>query len=267
MRVRDLVNRFLKFAPAKIAVKGDPIGLQIGSLDAPVHKIMTTLDVRPRTVDEAIKKHVDFIFAHHPVMFHPAHNLDLSVPQNEMYAQIIRHHITVYAAHSNLDSANGGMNDWLAKRIHLHDVKGLVPMYHDDQHSYYMGRVGNLSQPISVMGFAKKCKKYFNVSGLRLITLHPDRKIQRVAILGGSGDDFYHDALRTKAQLYVTGDVYYHTAHDMLANGLSVVDPGHHIEAICIPHLAKLFDQWNHQYGWNVKVVESKVNTDPFTFI
>ena len=135
MNGRDLVDRFVKFAPAKIAVKGDPIGLQIGSLDTPIHKIMTTLDVRPEVVDEAVRRHVDFIFAHHPVMFHPAKNLDFANPQNRMYAKIIKHHITVYAAHRNLDSASGGMNDWLAARLRLRRTQGLVPMYHDRHRS------------------------------------------------------------------------------------------------------------------------------------
>ena len=267
MKAKELVIRFLKFAPVQIAVKGDPIGLQLGSLDAPVHKIMTTLDVRPKVVDEAIRRHVDFIFAHHPVMFHPARNLDLSVPQNRMYAKILRHHITVYAAHSNLDSANGGMNDWLADRIHLRNVQGLVPMGHYHHHSYFMGRIGTLKQPVSVLKFAKQCKRDFHVGGLRLVTQQPQKLIQRVAILGGSGDEFYPDAVKKGAQVYVTGDVYYHTAHDMLAHGLSVVDPGHHIEAICIQHLAQLFEKWNRRYQWNVQIVTSDVNTDPFTFI
>ena len=267
MNGRDLVDRFVKFAPAKIAVKGDPIGLQIGSLDTPIHKIMTTLDVRPEVVDEAVRRHVDFIFAHHPVMFHPAKNLDFANPQNRMYAKIIKHHITVYAAHSNLDSASGGMNDWLAARLRLRRTQGLVPMYHDQHRSYYMGRVGYLSKSMTVLMLARLCKKRFHVKGLRLVSHHLNQRIRKVAILGGSGDDFYPYVLKHHADVYITGDVYYHTAHDMLANGLSVIDPGHHIEAICISHLAKLFKQWRQQRGWKVEIVTSKVNTDPFIFL
>ncbi len=267
MRVNDLIQRFLKFAPAKIAVKGDPIGLQLGSLAAPVHRVMTTLDVRPEVVDEAIQKHVDLIFAHHPAMFHPVHSFNLAVPQNQMYAKILAHHINVYAAHSNLDSANGGMNDWLAAQIHLTRVQGLVPAYRDARASYSMGRVGELPHPVSVIQFAERCKKIFNVQGLRLVSQHPHQQIHRVAILGGSGDQFYPEALRNHAQVYVTGDVYYHTAHGMLANGLSVIDPGHHIEAICIPRLAQLFQKWSRQFHWPIQVIQSQVNTDPFTFL
>ena len=81
------------------------------------------------------------------------------------------------------------------------------------------------------------------MAGLRLIN-HPDdgrKEIHRVAVLGGAGQDFYADAVRMGADVYVTGDVSYHFAHDMLANHLTVVDPGHHIEAVCEYQLAELF--------------------------
>ncbi len=79
MKAKELVEQFEKFAPKKLAMQTDPAGLQIGSLDSDIHKVMTTLDVRPEVVDEAIENNVDFIFAHHPVMFRPAKNLDLSI--------------------------------------------------------------------------------------------------------------------------------------------------------------------------------------------
>jgi len=96
---------------------------------------------------------------------------------------------------------------------------------------------------------------------------NPDELIQRVAVLGGDGGKFYPEALKQGAQVYVTGDVYYHTAHDMLAAGLSVVDPGHHIESICQPYLTALFKQWQVENNWSLEVVASTLNTDPFTFI
>ncbi|MGF7436543.1 Nif3-like dinuclear metal center hexameric protein [Lentilactobacillus senioris] len=367
MKVKTLVDRFEKFAPKKIAEKNDPVGLQIGSLDADVHKVMVTLDVRPEVVDEAIEKGVDFIFAHHPVMFRPAKNLDLSDPQNAMYAKIIANHITVYAAHTNLDSANGGLNDWLAETLGLEETTGLVPgvveqvylltvqtpkvyseairmsledaggklqlpdqdgytfqwdgttrlttasnsslpqtsssqndtriefevpesnltavmmalkdvfpgdnpiyrlvKLEDSRLQYYMGRIGNLPESMTVLEFANKCKQDFNVAGLRVIAANLDQKVQRVAILGGDGGKFFRLAQQQGADVYVTGDVYYHTGHDMLASGLPVVDPGHHIEQIVKPKLTQLFIEWAIQSNWSIEVIASTINTDPFTFI
>lgn len=367
MKVKTLVDRFEQFAPKKIAEKKDPVGLQIGSLNAEISKVMVTLDVRPEVVDEAIANGVDFIFAHHPVMFHPARNLDLSDPQNAMYAKLISNHINVYAAHTNLDSANGGLNDWLAEALGLVDCSGLVPgtvepiyllsvqtpkiyseairmsledaggklqlpdqdgytfqwdgtsrltsaansalpqtsnsqndtriefevpaanltavmlalkdvfpgdnpiyrlvKLEDSRLQYFMGRIGTLSEPMSVLDFAEYCKQVFRVDGLRLIATDSSKMIQKVAVLGGDGGKFFHLAQQKGADVYVTGDVYYHTAHDMLAAGLPVVDPGHHIEQIVKPKLTELFTDWKNQYNWPIEVIASAINTDPFTFI
>lgn len=341
MLASELIQRFEQFAPLKLKWDRDPSGLQIGDPNQEIHKVLVTLDVRPEVVDEAIATGADMIFAHHPVMFRPANNLDYQDPQKAMYAKIAAHHILVYAAHTNLDSTDGGMNDWLATALKLQQVTGLVAGYHADAakmtviaptdrveavqdyltktaggrldryafnsgeqftvdllqdavasaiagvnqivpaaqwdyqvqplltggHQYTMGRIGNLAQPMTVRAFAEQCKTTFDVSGLRLVSQNPDELIQRVAVLGGDGGKFYPEALKQGAQVYVTGDVYYHTAHDMLAAGLSVVDPGHHIESICQPYLTALFKQWQVENNWSLEVVASTLNTDPFTFI
>lgn len=267
----QLISRFEQFASPQLAEKWDHVGLQIGNPDQPIKRLMTTLDVRPETVAEALDKRVDFIFAHHPIMFRPAKDLDTRNPQNQMYAQLLAHHITVYAAHTNLDSANGGMNDWLADLLQLQARRLLVPAGIDpvSGEAVGMGRVGELLEPKTPTEFAQDCLKIFQLSGLRLI-INPvdhERLIKRVAILGGSGQEFYQQALAAGADAYITGDVSYHFAHDMQANHLVVVDPGHHIEVVAAHQLAELLTNWRQENDWDFTIMESQVNTEPFTFV
>ena len=184
----QLIARFEKFANPQLAEKWDHVGLQIGNPDLPITRLMTTLDVRPEVVDEAIEQNVDFIFAHHPIMFHPAKNLDTRDPQNAMYAKLLANNITVYAAHTNLDTANGGMNDWLADQLHLTNTVPLVPAENDPTSGELvgMGRVGELAEPLTPQKFAKYCMDVFGIRGLRLIVnpLDQEREIKRVAVLG-----------------------------------------------------------------------------------
>ena len=91
----ELINRFEQFASPQLAESWDHVGLQIGNPDRPIQKLMTTLDVRPEIVREAIDQQVDFIFAHHPIMFKPATDLDVRNPQNQMYADLLSHQITI----------------------------------------------------------------------------------------------------------------------------------------------------------------------------
>lgn len=372
VRVKDFIRRFEQFAPQYLAESGDPVGMQLGSTEQTIHRVLVTLDVRPEVVKEAIAKKIDFIFAHHPVIFRPAKNLVTDDPQNAMYAELLRHHIAVYAAHTNLDSANGGMNDWLAQQLQLKNVQILQPNYqrkikklatyvpeanangmrqalaaagagqlgdysaasfsyagtgrftpntgakpfigqidqaeavaetkvevvfpealtnavlaamfqtHPYEEPAYdlftldnasgeqfgIGRVGEPQQAMTIREFAKFTQDAFAVQGLRLVTQHPDELVKRVAVLGGDGGKFYPAVLQQQANVFVTGDVYYHTAHDMLAAGLSAIDPGHHIESIVKTKAVPLFQEWARIAGWNdVTFIASALSTDPFTFI
>jgi len=265
-----LIKRFEQFSSPQLAESWDHVGLQIGNPDRPINKLMTALDVRPEIVQEAIDQQIDFIFTHHPIMFKPAKDLDVRNPQNQMYADLLSHQITVYAAHTNLDMANGGMNDWLAFQLGLTDSEplvpaGLDPITHDP---VGMGRVGQLAASMTADEFAHHCQKVFGVAGLRLVQPASfDKPIQRVAVLGGSGGSFYQEALQAGADAYVTGDISYHTGHDMIANGLVAVDPGHHIEAVATHQLAELFRSWRDENQWNFEIIENQINTDPFEFI
>ena len=128
-KVKEIVERLRQDFPEDIASKGDPVGMQIGSIDADVTKVMTTLDVRPQVVEEAVKKGVNFIVSHHPVMFRPARNLDFANAQNAMYGEIIKNGITVYSIHTNSDKAQNGSADWQAEE----EVHGRGPRAVQDE--------------------------------------------------------------------------------------------------------------------------------------
>ncbi|MGG5316024.1 Nif3-like dinuclear metal center hexameric protein [Enterococcus sp. AZ072] len=132
---------------------------------------------------------------------------------------------------------------------------------------YGIGRVGTLAAPLSTEEFIQQVKKVFNLDGLRVVyPKQPKATVQRVAICGGSAEKFYKDALRQQADVYITGDVYYHTAHDMQESGMLVIDPGHYIEALCKRKMVELFNQWKDEEDWDVSFYVSEVSTNPFSF-
>ena len=91
----------------------------LDSLIAPVEKVLVTLDVNEEVIDEAIEKGANLIIAHHPPIFRPLKNIATDTPQGRMIEKCIKHDISVYAAHTNLDVAPGGVNDMLADRLGL----------------------------------------------------------------------------------------------------------------------------------------------------
>lgn len=263
MLAKQLIERFEEMASKESAFPKDPVGLQIGDLNQPIHRVLVTLDVRPEVVAEAITKGCDFIFSHHPLIFRPVRNLDLTVPQNQMYATLIKHSIGVYSAHTNLDVAAGGMNDWLAQAMSLTEVQPVYSAYYDRN----IGRIGSLAQPQTVDEFAKTLKEVFQLDGLRVVAEDNQALVRKVAVVGGDGGKFYPEMMAAGADAFVTGDVYYHTGHDMLADHLNVFDVGHNVEKICIDELTKLFNQWKATNQWQVEVCPSTVNTNPYQFM
>ncbi len=258
-----VVRAVTDYAPADLAVPGDPIGWQLGDPAADVHRVLVTLDVRPEVVAEAIAGNYDLIVAHHPLVFRPARNLDERNPQNAMYAELLRHNIGVFGAHTNLDNANPGMNDWLAADLGLTSVTPFI----EAGELAGMGRIGELPTPITLTAFANQCQTTWHLQGLRAIAADLTQPVQRIAILGGSGAEVYPDALEAGADVLITGDVSYHTGHDILASGIAVLDVGHHVEHVMKQHLTTILNARNEKDGWGITIAPSRLNTDPFTFM
>ncbi|MCF6514993.1 Nif3-like dinuclear metal center hexameric protein [Lactobacillus sp. S2-2] len=269
-KFKDIIKPLNELAPIEDSFEKDPVGLQIGNLENDVAKVLITLDVRPEVVQEAIDKNIDLIISHHPLIFRPIKNIDLSNEQNKMYVELIKHNINVFSAHTNLDNAQNGMNQWLAELLDLENIKpvnlsmNLKKGYVKDVPT---GRIGNLKKECSLKDFAKICKDKFDIDGLRLISNNLDQQINKVAVLGGDGGKYYPSMQNAGADVYITGDIYYHVGHDILADGFSVIDPGHNIEKVISNRLTKDYLKWKEEYNLDIEIFESKVDTDPYTFI
>lgn len=259
-KVADIVAVLQQYFPEEIASKGDPVGIQIGSLNQEVNCVMTTLDVRPQVVDEAIVNKVDLIISHHPLMFRPAPNLNYADPQNEMYAKIIANNITVYSIHTNSDKAENGSSDWQAEELGLQNVE---PFCLDDD-GIAIGRKGNLPEPMSAYDFAYYVKDKMKIKMARLICANNEQKISSVSFICGDGGKYWHRAVEENIDAFITGDVYYHTGHDIISSGLTVVDPGHYTEKLFKDKMYEKLIKWNEVNQWQIKIKKSVVSTNPF---
>lgn len=123
---RDIFSLMEKWAPKHLAYDWDNVGLQIGSAQTETKKVMITLDVVDAVVDEAIEKGVNLIVAHHPLLFKPLKTIDFQSFKGNVIQKLIKHDITVYAAHTNLDIAHGGVNDLLSDALQLQNKSHLI---------------------------------------------------------------------------------------------------------------------------------------------
>lgn len=126
----EIIQLFESWSPKKYAcMQNDPIGLAIGTVNKPVTKVLVTLDVTHEVVDEAIEQGCELIIAHHPPIFMKLSHLRTDNPQGQLYEKCLKNDIAVYAAHTNLDVAPGGVNDLLADALGLENRQILEHTY------------------------------------------------------------------------------------------------------------------------------------------
>ncbi len=120
--VSDLARAVEAFAPLDLAEPWDRPGLQVGDPGARVQGVVVALDPTPAALKEALHRQAQLLVTHHPLLLHPPSRFDLTEPLPRMIADLIRENVAVYTAHTNLDRADGGLNDALAEVLGLSDV-------------------------------------------------------------------------------------------------------------------------------------------------
>ncbi|MDD4238724.1 MAG: Nif3-like dinuclear metal center hexameric protein [Desulfotomaculaceae bacterium] len=370
VEISEIICLIEKTAPPYLAETWDNSGFQLGEPGDKITRVLLALDVTTAVAAEARKKGAGLIISHHPLFFKPVKTIRYDRPEGELIRYLIAHQISVYAAHTNLDLVEGGVNTALAQILGLKDLSILqvagreeyfklavfVPLGHLDQvrsaisetgagwignyshctfaspgtgtfkplagtnpfignigeieqvqeirletlvpanrlngvlqamskahpyeevaydlyrlenpsGAYGLGRVGTLPQAMPFGLFAERVK-----DALGLVTLRfggaLDETVSKVAVCGGSGADLWEAALSCGADTLLTSDFKYHTAQQILANGLKFVDPGHYgTEAVVLPSLQNYLRSRCRDLNMDVEIILSETKTDPFEYL
>ena len=220
------VNQFLEtFAPQRLAEEWDNVGLLVGDATRSVSKIMTCLTVTPDSVCEAVEEDVDLIVSHHPLPFRPLKRLTTDSVAGQMLLDLIRANVAVYSPHTSFDSARSGINQVLADRIGLLDVRPISP-FEGDPDGLGSGRVGKLPEAVTLDEFASNVKEQFELIGVHVVG-KPDQPVQQVGLACGSGGTFLEPARRIGCDTLLTGETNFHTCLEADAQGIGMVLVGH----------------------------------------
>ena len=206
MKIRELLAHIDSFAPFALAEEWDNSGIITGSLDAEVEKIAVCLDaVRPAVI-EAQRAGCNVLVCHHPLIFRPVKRI----------------------THTNWDKAPGGVNDSLAALLGLRETEPL-----DD-----FGVLGILNRSVSRDEFLAHVKASLGLTHIDFYGYA--ERIERVALCGGSGAEFWRAAKNLGADIYLTADMKYHELADAVSEGLAIglIDHGE-MERASVPELAK----------------------------
>lgn len=214
MTVADIYAFLNELFPFSTACDWDNSGLLVGNKNATVTKAVIALDCNDSVIAEAQKMGAELIITHHPVIFPEIH----SVLSDSLVHRLIKSGISVICAHTNLDKADGGVNDCLAAALELKNVETIKTI--DD----FSIKIGNSNDALTPDEFAK-----FVGNKLGIIPRYcvGSSKIKRIAVCGGSGGDFLDDAINAGADAFVTADIKHHILLEAAHRGITLIDGGH----------------------------------------
>lgn len=257
IKVRDIHDFLNKLADENISESWDNVGLMLGNENQEVKRILVCLDVTTSVVYEAIEKNVDLIISHHPLIFKGIKSINFNDFKGNILKELIKNDISVISVHTNLDSAELGLNDYLAKLLNLQDIRVLVP--NKQLEGVGLGRIGKLSKPLSLKEFIKFTKNSLDLNFVKLVKAN-DKNISSVAILGGSGGSFLYTL--PEVDIYLTGDIGYHEAVDAQEMDINLLDIGHFAEKASKMLLKSYLENLNISKFYEVILSESE--KEPF---
>ena len=228
MKIREVVASIEQFAPLALQESYDNAGLIVGRLDDELQGgVLLAVDVTQEVLDEAVRLGCSMVISHHPIIFHPLKRLNSASETERCVEMAIKHDIALYACHTNLDSAHGGMSWRLGEMLGLQSMEVLEPT--SDGAGF--GVVGELAEPLGVEKFFAMIRERLDVKVVRHSKLVRD-EVSRVAVCTGAGGSCMEAARQSGCDVYVTADLRY---NDFFAPGKEfiVADIGHFESEFC----------------------------------
>lgn len=364
MQIKDIINFLEAWAPPSLQESYDNSGLIIGNSMDKTARVLITLDVTEAVIDEAIAQNCDLIIAHHPLIFSGVKRIGTHHWVDRCIRKAIRHDISIYAIHTNLDHVMSGVNGEIAKRIGIKNgrpidpkrgtllkltvfvpqedksqllvalfdagagevgnydhcsfslngegtfrpndlanptigergidqtveetrIEVLVPSYAKgnvlsamksahpyEEVAYYLselintnqeigsGLMGELDQPLEVHSFLEHLKKAMKLSVIKHTKLIKT-KIQKVAVCGGSGRFLLEQAIRTKADIFISSDFKYHDYFEA-NDDIIIADIGHYESEVFTKDL--LYESLTKNFA-KFAFRLSEVDTNPIKYL
>jgi dinuclear metal center YbgI/SA1388 family protein len=364
LTVAVVVDFLKRFAPPALAADWDNVGLLLGDGEAELRRVMTCLTLTPEVAAEAVESDVQLIVTHHPILFRAIKRLTTGDPEGRMLLGLIRAGIAVHSPHTAFDNTSGGINDILARRLGLSEVRPLrrgegarqcklvvfVPdkdlsrvsdavfaagggqigqysecsfriagtgtffgsdasnptigqkgrreevsewrleavcpesaveqvvaamrrahSYEEPAYDVYSlrpspsaagtGRLGRLPQPLALAELATVVQSSL---GARLVQTVGEaaKSVDRLAIVCGAGGELFNDAVRARADAFLTGEMRFHDYLAARAQGVALILPGHYATERCgVEELAEALQrQWAELEVWASRRERDPVN-------
>ena len=193
-------------------------GIQIGCPDRELKKAAFAVDACGETIGRAADAGCDILVVHHGLFWGKPVAID-----GVHYTRVkkaLDSSMMLFACHIPLDAnIPYGNNAQIALTLGMKEFDGF-----GEWEGKKIGVMGSLPFPMTpgeIKGLLK-CPDAFVIDGCA------KERIERVAIVSGSGSSDVRDAVKEGVDLFITGEIHHDVYHEAEENGLSVLAFGHY---------------------------------------
>ena len=265
--LKDIMEMLDKTAPFSFAEKWDNSGLQVGYPSHKIKKILVALDPTVKAVKYASNRNAQLLLTHHPLIFEPVSQVNPMTYPGDVINEALLRRISIVAVHTNLDAANGGINDILANKFGLKGVEPLGEKGFSDNDNPGIGRIGYLPEALDMTSLIKKIKKVLNSKKIMVVGSE-NRKIKRVAVIGGSSGGMITLASKRKADLLITGDIKHDEALLAESLNLALIGGGHFkTEKVALDFFADYLNKKMKESEWSINLESFDKEREPMRYM
>ena len=239
MKVKDVYAALAAVAPVKTAESFDNVGMLVGDAEQEITRAIVALDITREVAEEAVEKGANLLISHHPVFFELKKVVEQD-PKGSLVRFLIKNNLSAICMHTNMDKAQGGVNDALAEAVGLKNIKILINEGpYENGTEFGLCRYGELEKEIELNDFLKIVKKGLNPNGIRYNSC--GKKVKLVAVGGGSCGDFISSAVAAGCDTFLSADMKYNMFLSAPDTGMNIIDAGHFpTENVVCPKLLKI---------------------------
>lgn len=201
-------------APYELAEEWDNVGLLFGRSEAEVTRVLVALDLTQAVLDEAKALGAQLIVTHHPILFHARKRVTDRDREGRLMLDMARADVALIAAHTNLDSAPGGVNDVLMEAMGCTQVSGEGAV-----------RVGRFETEMTLGRLCERARQRLHAQ-VRAYGAE-DTPVHVLGCCSGAGGSELSRAVLMGADCFITGEIHHHEALDALDAGCTVIEAGH----------------------------------------
>ena len=222
MLVADIYSLLNEQFPFSNAPTWDPVGLQLGDMEADAGRVAVAHEVTESVVERVLSNGIATVVAYHPLLFDPVTAVVAGRTPEGRALRLLGAGVSLLVVHTAMDVAPQGTGDALLVSLGVKTAGSFAET--DEGSGQFIGRFGSLIEPTSAGMFATFVSR--ELSATVQFAGDPDAIISSVATVPGSGSSFIAEAAEV-ADVYITGDVSHHRAQLGIEQGLVVLNPGH----------------------------------------